>query len=353
VVFLLVVGASTWGCTSIASTPTQSPPTPLLLTSTPSPTSTVEATTTAARGPETPTAAPLPGTTSTQVNVRAQPSSSSPTLAVLAPATTVQITGKDAGGNWYRILYPQAKDGLAWVTAQYIEVQNRDGIPVVGSSSVQGIGGTITEQVKIRSGPGVNFDALGTLNARDAVNIVGRDSSSAWLQITYADGKGWISAPYVQAAGTENLPIVTSSGEVLGTGTPAPTSPSPTATVSMARDDHDSESAPAATIAFSPSGVRTLIYSSDLSTPDGDAADWIAFTPYKDTVTIRLECTGNADVTGEVRQGGQRISMPKSIDCGASFSFNVNPGQAYLLRLAPVPQDDQLQYTTYTLTITD
>src|SRR5512143_2627335 len=198
--FIMALGVGTGGCAAIPSTPAQNPPAPLLITSTPSPTTTIAVTSTAAQGAETPTAAPLPGTTSTQVNVRAQPSSSSPTLTVLAPATTVQITGKDAGGNWYRIIYPQAQDGSAWVTAQYIEVQDKDGIPVVGSSAAQGIGGTITDQVKVRSGPGVNFDALGTLNANDAVDIVGKDSASAWLQITYADGKGWVSAPYVQTA---------------------------------------------------------------------------------------------------------------------------------------------------------
>ncbi|HSQ40554.1 MAG TPA: SH3 domain-containing protein, partial [Anaerolineales bacterium] len=50
--------------------------------------------------PPTPTVAPVQGTTSTQLNVRAEPSTASEVLGIIAANQSVQIIGQDPGGNW-------------------------------------------------------------------------------------------------------------------------------------------------------------------------------------------------------------------------------------------------------------
>ncbi|HLA07168.1 MAG TPA: SH3 domain-containing protein, partial [Anaerolineales bacterium] len=70
--------------------------------------------------PMAPRATPVEGTTSTQVNVRAEPSTASDVLGTILPNTKVRIVGKDPGDNWWLILYEQGVDGKGWVTAQYI-----------------------------------------------------------------------------------------------------------------------------------------------------------------------------------------------------------------------------------------
>ncbi len=70
--------------------------------------------------PPPPTVAPVAGTTSTQLNVRAQPSTASEVLGIIAADQTVQIVGQDPGGNWWQILYEAGADGKGWVTAQYV-----------------------------------------------------------------------------------------------------------------------------------------------------------------------------------------------------------------------------------------
>ncbi|HEX6035824.1 MAG TPA: SH3 domain-containing protein, partial [Anaerolineales bacterium] len=64
-----------------------------------------------------PTLAPVDGITSTQVNVRAEPSTAGTVLGIIPADMRVEITGKDPGGNWWQINYPhpEAMDGKGWV----------------------------------------------------------------------------------------------------------------------------------------------------------------------------------------------------------------------------------------------
>jgi Bacterial SH3 domain len=78
-----------------------------------------------------------------------------------------------------------------------------------------------TDILRVRDGPGLNYDILGRLRADRVVQIVGRSEDDQWLQIAFpdADHLAWISAAYV-APPTEldSFPI-----EVAPTDTPTPT----------------------------------------------------------------------------------------------------------------------------------
>lgn len=87
-----------------------------------------------------PTITPVAGTTTTQVNVRTQPSASSENLGTLGIFTKVQIIGKDPSGSWYQIIYAEGAEGKGWVTATYVQVEDGDEIPVVGAAADSGSG---------------------------------------------------------------------------------------------------------------------------------------------------------------------------------------------------------------------
>ncbi len=57
----------------------------------------------------------------------------------------------------------------------------------------------VTQKATVRSGPGTNYPALGTLGVGSIVIAIGRSADSLWLQIPYPDpGKpGWILATVV------------------------------------------------------------------------------------------------------------------------------------------------------------
>jgi uncharacterized protein YgiM (DUF1202 family) len=68
--------------------------------------------------------------------------------------------------------------------------------------------------VNIRSGPGLNFDVIGTLNANTAMSIIGRNADASWWQINITDNtNGWVANSVVNATNTESVPVTeTASG---------------------------------------------------------------------------------------------------------------------------------------------
>jgi uncharacterized protein YraI len=318
--------------------------------------------------PPTPTATttPVEGMTqATQVNVRLTPSTAGTQLAILPPFTKIQIVGKDAGEHWYMILYPGAPEGTGWVTAQYVNViQGKDKIPVVGGVPTQAAAtdqtpgstanGVITQQVNVRKGPGTTFDALGTLNPQDVVTLTGKDSSGEWLQIQYVGvpgGLGWVAAAFVDATGAEGLPIVGSGGEVVGTGTPAPTATLAAPTPGAAIQDNDSAQAPGAAAELSSSGTRSLIYSSDLSAPQGDSEDWVQFTPRAPTLLVNLTCTGNSGLALELSSNGIAVPEWAGVACGETRVAQLGAGGSYLLQISLLPGSPRPAYVRYSLRI--
>ncbi len=88
---------------------------------------------------------------------------------------------------------------------------------------------TAVTDLNIRRGPGIAYQVLGVLRAGQSVEITGISVDGGWWQIQFsgaADGRGWVSASYVTAQNTDNVPVVQSS-PLPATATPTPT---PTAT---------------------------------------------------------------------------------------------------------------------------
>ena len=66
------------------------------------------------------------GITTTQINVRTQPSTASTALGMLNIFTKVRIISKDASSSWYQIEYA---DSFGWVSAEYVQVNASAEIP--------------------------------------------------------------------------------------------------------------------------------------------------------------------------------------------------------------------------------
>jgi uncharacterized protein YraI len=303
-----------------------------------------------------PTLPPVEGTTTTQLNVRAEPSTGSASLGMVAPFTKVQIVAKDAGGNWLQILYGQAPQGKGWLTAAYVQVAAGAQIPSLGGGTGSGSGpsGVVLQQVNIRSGPGTDFNSLGTLNPQDVVRLTGKNSGGVWLQIEFAngpEGKGWVTAAFVQTSAAAELPIVSEIGQMIGTGIPTGVPPTATPTLLAAFQDGDSANAPAVNVVFSPTGASGLQYTSDVSSPQGDAEDWVQFTPYLAAVSLDIQCIGNGALSVELWQMGQVVPGWVSLSCNEEKVATLTAGQSYLLRIQALNVTGNLENTHYTLNI--
>lgn len=346
-VFFLWLTVVCAGCSFTVDVIEPVTPTALIITSTLPPSPTVEPSETPLPPPPTGTVVPAAGRTSTQVNVRAEPSTAGAVLGIIAENTNVEIIGKDPGGNWWLINYPQAAEGKGWVTAEFITTTEEPNVPVIG----EGVSAIVQQQLNVRSGPGTSFNALGTLNANDVVTLTGKDSAGVWLQIEFAsgpDGKGWVNAAFVQATGVENLPIVAEGNVVVGTGTPT-NAPTPSTPIAIAAPvDGDSPSAPAVNVTLSPTGTKSFQYSSDVSSPVGDAEDWIQFTPSAGAVLVELECEGSGSYIAEVLADGV---PPQNLVCGKIILIPTIPNTVHAIRFQSAPMGD-LQYTRFTVIVT-
>lgn len=320
-----------------------------------SPTPAPQPTNTSLPPPLTPTIAPVEGITSTQVNVRAEPSTVSAVLGIILANTRVEIIGKDPGDSWWQILYPQGTQEKGWVTAQYITTAGTPDVPVIGGGAKPNDGNVaiVQQQLNVRSGPGADFNSLGTLNPQDVVSLIGKDANGVWLQIGFAagpDGKGWISAAFVQAQGVEDLPIIGDNGQLIGTGTPVDTPLPPSPTVVPAPNDNDSAQMPAVDIVFSANGTRTLQYSSDVSSPAGDSDDWIQFKTHTETVYVEMICLGNGQLKAEFLLGNQFEANWGNGPCGGSKVISIRPNTTYLLHIQ-IAASTTLTYVQFTLKI--
>ena len=305
----------------------------------------------------------MEGVTSTQLNVRADPSTASEVLGIIAANTTIQIIGKDPGENWWQIVYPEAgqvNEGKGWVTAQYVATDGSSPVPIIGNTGSSAANPNaplvvIQQQLNVRSGPGTSFNALGILNPQDVVTLTGKDSNGAWLQIEYAagpEGRGWINAAFAQTQGTDvgSLPIVSDAGQVIGTGTPTATPLPPTPTVVPAPLDNDSALSPAMRVVFTATGTRALQFTGDVSSPTGDSEDWLQFTPYTTTVLLELGCTGGGLRIAELLQNHQPIPDWGNIHCNERRAIITQADHTYQLHIQATT-GNALSYTRYTLRI--
>ncbi len=242
-----------------------------------------------------PTIPPIDGTTTTQVNVRAETSTASDNLGTIAQFSPVQIIGRDASTSWYQIIYASAPNGSGWIRAEYVQVNVAAEIPVIESVSGGGVGvsGLVIQKINVRSGPGTTFDTLGELNPNDVVFISGRDESGAWMQIEFAnsaDGKGWAALEFLKVENVDSLPVIETASP---TSDAAENMNTPQANgFSSAMPDGDSMEAPLANINFSPLGTRTVQIEGSVSSLSGDIEDWVQFTSYTNRIAIHLFCSG-------------------------------------------------------------
>ena len=284
-----------------------------------------------------PTIPPTDGTTTTQVNVRAETSTASDNLGTISQFSKVQIIAQDASASWYQIVYASAPNGTGWIRAEYVKVDAAAEIPVIEAVSGvgEGVSGLVIQKINVRSGPGTTFAALGELNPNDVVFISGKDESGAWMQIEFAsalDGKGWAALEFLKVENTDSLPVI---GGVRPTEEVVENVNTPQTNVSSsAMPDGDSMEAPLANINFSPLGARTAQINSSVSSLNGDTEDWVQFTSQANSIAIHLFCS-NGTLQVELISIGE-VSDNFLLSCTEKRLLKITPNQTYLLRLSEV-----------------
>ena len=108
----------------------------------------------------------------------------------------------------------QTTPSLAALDALMTSLQISTSPPAAPAAAPGAAGATLTatatEQVNVRAGPGPRFRRIGGLEAREEVDVIGRNANGAWLRIRTSAGlTGWVSSEYVNVSGDVNaLPVV-------------------------------------------------------------------------------------------------------------------------------------------------
>jgi uncharacterized protein YraI len=332
--------------------------------STPIPTDTPTAAASATPLPPAASATPQPiqGTLTIKVNVRSGPATTYAALGQLDSGGKVQITGRDAKGSWYRILYPSASNGIGWVAAQYVQLAAGTQVPLDATPTPAGPQGRVLQLLNVRSGPGTSFDSLGMLQPNATVALTGKDATAAWFQISYPTAPGghaWVTAQYIQTDASGALPVLDVYGTPVpanGTAGPATNQQTPTTTVGPAFADKDTVAAPAVRVAFSATGTRQFSYSGQVSAPLGDPEDWVEFTPFAINASnailiFSLTCSGNGNLTVSLEQAATPLTGWGTLACGDLNKLITLPaGQPVEMHLVPAPGQG-LQLVNYVLTV--
>lgn len=256
-------------------------------------------------------------------------------------------------------------------------------VPATPTVPVAPVEGQTTSQLNVRSAPSADSDLLGSVQVFAKVQIVGKDPTGTWWMIVYPQsptGTGWITAQFVQATDTENVPVFnrstqrventsatvpvseTETGPTVQPGSasaPSAASSIPTQSLATAFEDGDSNQSPAVSIALSKASVRSFNYNSEVSSPQGDPEDWVQFrlegqAEQQVNVSVILNCSGNGALKVELIQNNSVLQSWQDIPCGHpnQLLLSLFVGAPYTLHLSPVQVNNIQKYINYTLIVT-
>ncbi len=300
---------------------------------------------------EIPTNTPITGTTNTQLNVRAGTSAASASLGMIGAFEAVQVVGKDPSGTWYQIIFAASETENGWVRAEYVQVDDSGKILPVETGSGFGLGrsGVVLENINVRVGPGAEFESLGLLSPKDVVLITGKDPGGEWAQVEVPGAenlKGWVTIKFLQAENMESVPTI---GEALQeTPLPAEAEAALVPENLPAQTDGDSMESPLMVTRFSPTGAKALLFSGDVSAPDGDIEDWVQFITYGNSVAIQTKCTSDT-LSVQLWNDGKPVDG-FSLVCGEMRLISVTPNSNYFFKIFETVTSES-RHTYYTLNL--
>jgi uncharacterized protein YraI len=166
------------------------------------------------------------GTALANTFVRSGPAVNFPAYGVVPAGTTGRVIGVSEDRQWWVVRLDPANVGVGfgWISAQYVQTSNTADIQVVENPETPVLVippappsgaaiATATDFINVRTGPGMNFPVLVVAPPGSTAEITGRSSDNAWWQVRVptrvsSNGLAWVSASFVVAQNTSNVPVV-------------------------------------------------------------------------------------------------------------------------------------------------
>lgn len=151
------------------------------------------------------------------LRLRSGPTTRSARIGIMPWGTVVPVLGKDRGHSWYKVDY----NGLiGWAYAPWIqlvqgtfdELPYLDGtLPVNPTTPTEGVIIQAYGNVRLRSGPGVQFPQISLAPWGTRLQVLGRSPDARWYKVRYGDLEGWTFATWYRPLQGDigSVPIVT------------------------------------------------------------------------------------------------------------------------------------------------
>jgi uncharacterized protein YraI len=165
-------------------------------------------------------------TANVDINVRSGPGTNYPAYGVAPTGSQAEVIGVSPDSGWWNISVDPANipAGNAWVSAEYVTAENTGNVPVVQPPSPPPEIApptpapdepqvTTIDVVNVRSGPGLEYPIYGLAPIGATGKVVGLSEDGGWWAVELPttispDGMGWVSADWVIAENTENVPVI-------------------------------------------------------------------------------------------------------------------------------------------------
>ncbi len=134
--------------------------------------------------------------TSSYLNLRTEPATTSKILMIVPPAVALTVSG-DAASGYYPVVYGE-KSG--WVSTELVNVEMRtEPGAATGFDQSQLLPegmATLVESVNLRTGPGADHNAVRVIDAGTQIKATG-EVSGAYEKVEIGSEEGWVRSIYV------------------------------------------------------------------------------------------------------------------------------------------------------------
>ncbi|MGD6832102.1 SH3 domain-containing protein [Sutcliffiella halmapala] len=124
------------------------------------------------------------------LNVREKPDANSLIISKVMRGETYPVV--DTKGEWVKIQVNSSKSG--WV-ASYLVTDNQQSSSPARNSESSDVVQVLTDDLRVRSGPGTSFNVVGFIQSSDSVSFV--DQNENWVKIRTNGLEGWVSSEFV------------------------------------------------------------------------------------------------------------------------------------------------------------
>ena len=161
------------------------------------------------------------------VNVRSGPNTNFPSYGVAPAGSQGVVIGVSEDGGWWVVQVNRTDlvpDGQGWVSADYVEASNTEGVPVVPSPEQPPIvevpppdpdapKATALDAINVRSGPGTNYASYGIAPKGARGEVIGVSEDGQWWVVKLPTslvgaGQGWVSADWVFVENAQGVPVI-------------------------------------------------------------------------------------------------------------------------------------------------